>query len=923
MSYRVLQSAEIQRTAVLTSDLAFPGNVTAGSLLIVASSVWDATVSGAAWQIGSSATPVLAVNTSTSVTARLRIFYAENASAGAHTARVTLSATSDVTVAVTEYAGIATSGALDVTQAQNSATNAATITSTATGTLAQARNLVLSTTNHDFNGTPSIQSSDLHTRQVEVINSTGMCLALADKRSQSTAGVTATWNYGASVPWRVAVAVFKEAASSDPDEPVLVACGTASSATSGNITPVNPTHVANDVLLLKVHSSDNIAHSVSGWTQLDQHTNGTAQRVSTWWLRATGAGTTNPTVTHTAGGPIIGQVDVWRNCIASGDPVRASSWTNSGATNDFILDSTALSGLSLNDAIIFAGFYEDDPTTATQPLDWVAPTNGVQTTTSGTDAGLYTRYKRQETAGSSDTPSVTVSGGTGLGASPHVVGLIALMPASAAATTAYKDAAGRLRLLVSAWRDAVARLRLRVQSYRDAASRLRLRVQAFRDAATRLRLHAQAFRDAAGRLRLAVVLAAIRDTAGRLRLAAQGYRDGAIRFVLRVATTRDTAGRLRLAVLRLGDAGGRLSLRVTRYRDAAARFVLVVPAAALRDAVARLRVKVGAYDDAAARLRLAVQTVRDRAARLRVRATAYRETAGRFVLVSANAGIRDVAARLRVRALALRDLAARLRLRVTTTADAAGRVRLAVRVLRDAASRLRLRVQGYRDAASRFVLVVPGAALRDAAARVRLRVPAVRDLAVRVRLSVARWVDATGRFVLRAPGMRDVAGRLRLIVPGVALRDTAARLRQRPGLATYATADGANPGGWTTDTGATTGLFGRLDETTPDDADYVQSPLAPSGNAVTFALGALPDPGVDDGTRLRLRYGKDDPGQEIDVLVELLAGGVPVATRTYPDVPLGWQEASEVLSPAELQAFRANGGFAFGGAAVRVTATAN
>lgn len=106
-----------------------------------------------------------------------------------------------------------------------------------------------------------------------------------------------------------------------------------------------------------------------------------------------------------------------------------------------------------------------------------------------------------------------------------------------------------------------------------------------------------------------------------------------------------------------------------------------------------------------------------------------------------------------------------------------------------------------------------------------------------------------------------------------------------------------NIGNWTTQVGGTTNLFAVVDETTPDDSDYIRSEVAPVTSAVTLSLTALSTP--NDGPQyVRYRYGKDVAGQPTDLTVELLEGAAIVQTWTHTDIPVGFLLATQQITNA-------------------------
>jgi hypothetical protein len=119
-------------------------------------------------------------------------------------------------------------------------------------------------------------------------------------------------------------------------------------------------------------------------------------------------------------------------------------------------------------------------------------------------------------------------------------------------------------------------------------------------------------------------------------------------------------------------------------------------------------------------------------------------------------------------------------------------------------------------------------------------------------------------------------------------------------------ASDASVGSWTTDTGSGTGLYQAIDETTPSDADYVQSESSPSASPVVFAMGAIADPQRSDFHFLRYRYGKESAGGQVNLTVELREGyvnegspGTLVASWGHTDISTSYVTAEQELSSAQ------------------------
>jgi hypothetical protein len=216
MAYAHVQSSATVRFNGTSGSVSLPSNATAGNLLVLTVSRWNQPISTTTWTTGGSTNPVNAVDTTASAASEVvSIRYSPNCAAGAHTAQVTMSSGTDVTIAVSEYSGIVTSSPLDVTR-QEIVTGDG-VTSGATATLAQTDNLVLGAFTHNTSANEAFSSTDLTLRVNDGNNSTGMCLASGDKRVTATTGPTVNINNtGGSKSYRIAIAVFKEAATDPP-----------------------------------------------------------------------------------------------------------------------------------------------------------------------------------------------------------------------------------------------------------------------------------------------------------------------------------------------------------------------------------------------------------------------------------------------------------------------------------------------------------------------------------------------------------------------------------------------------------------------------------------------------------------------------------------------------------------------------------
>lgn len=117
-------------------------------------------------------------------------------------------------------------------------------------------------------------------------------------------------------------------------------------------------------------------------------------------------------------------------------------------------------------------------------------------------------------------------------------------------------------------------------------------------------------------------------------------------------------------------------------------------------------------------------------------------------------------------------------------------------------------------------------------------------------------------------------------------------------------------GNWIKSTGGNTDLYTMIDETPFDDADYIESGLAPSTNAVAVRLSDVVDPVSSADHVVRYRYGKDAAaGAQIDVVVQLRMGytgeggmGTLIHAETHTNVAAGFTAGSFTLSGAEADA---------------------
>jgi len=110
-------------------------------------------------------------------------------------------------------------------------------------------------------------------------------------------------------------------------------------------------------------------------------------------------------------------------------------------------------------------------------------------------------------------------------------------------------------------------------------------------------------------------------------------------------------------------------------------------------------------------------------------------------------------------------------------------------------------------------------------------------------------------------------------------------------------------GTWTPSPSSPATLFDKIDEATPDDADFISSPVAPAAAAVEIGLQTLSDPGASDGHKVRYRIRKDQSGgAQIDGTAQLLQGAVVIASWAHTNVTNTWTTFEQTLSGAEADA---------------------
>lgn len=110
-------------------------------------------------------------------------------------------------------------------------------------------------------------------------------------------------------------------------------------------------------------------------------------------------------------------------------------------------------------------------------------------------------------------------------------------------------------------------------------------------------------------------------------------------------------------------------------------------------------------------------------------------------------------------------------------------------------------------------------------------------------------------------------------------------------------------GNWTNEVGSNVNLFASIDETTPNDADYIKSEAAPNADVSVVKLGSMTDPGVNWGHRVHYRYFNKTTAttKQTSLLVELLQGTTTVITSWNHILTQGQTvlQADQILADAD------------------------
>jgi len=222
VSGSLTQSTQKIVTGVASTTLAYTSNLTAGNLC------WLAHVQ---FQSGGNtiATPTATSHTFTQDGAaqaigtqtRQQSFYEQNTASGACTVTFAPSSgTADLSLVVSEFGGMVTTGALD--QFASGSGNSTSASSGTTGTRAQADEVLMGCMTHDGTNRTLTEGGGFSLLQEHEGGSADMPIGTSYLIASSAGTDAATWTIGTgSVNWLARVATFKATAAAAQDTPEL------------------------------------------------------------------------------------------------------------------------------------------------------------------------------------------------------------------------------------------------------------------------------------------------------------------------------------------------------------------------------------------------------------------------------------------------------------------------------------------------------------------------------------------------------------------------------------------------------------------------------------------------------------------------------------------------------------------------------
>jgi hypothetical protein len=104
-------------------------------------------------------------------------------------------------------------------------------------------------------------------------------------------------------------------------------------------------------------------------------------------------------------------------------------------------------------------------------------------------------------------------------------------------------------------------------------------------------------------------------------------------------------------------------------------------------------------------------------------------------------------------------------------------------------------------------------------------------------------------------------------------------------------------GSWTPTPSSPTTLYDKIDESSANDSDYIESPDSPSAATTVVKLSGLGDPLSSANHTLRYRYQKNASTGSMDLTVQLRQGTTEViAEWIHTNISNAWTTTSQTLT---------------------------
>ena len=94
-------------------------------------------------------------------------------------------------------------------------------------------------------------------------------------------------------------------------------------------------------------------------------------------------------------------------------------------------------------------------------------------------------------------------------------------------------------------------------------------------------------------------------------------------------------------------------------------------------------------------------------------------------------------------------------------------------------------------------------------------------------------------------------------------------------------------------------LYPKIDETYPDDTDFISSADNPVNSTCEVKLETGLDPQVSTGHVVYYRYSKSDPDYTMNLTVRLFQGASMIAEWNHTNIPFEWAEVEQTLTSVE------------------------